>query len=73
MTVCRARKGPTKTARARNVPVHAQLAQWLHTWRQRGFVELLGRSPRADDLVVPSPGTRRTPSGSVRSMCWNRG
>ena len=66
LTVCRARKGPTKTARPRNVPVHEQLAQWLHLWRQRGFVELLGRPPRADDLVVPSPGSRRTAAGAMR-------
>ncbi len=44
----------TKTGRTREVPVHPTLAAMLAEWKLGGWVEMMGRHPRADDLIVPS-------------------
>jgi len=53
----------TKTETPRVMPVHPTLAAILAEWRLGGFGELLGRSPRPDDWIVPS---RRGRHRSVR-------
>jgi len=44
----------TKSKRPREVPVHPALAAMLAAWRSKGCVEILGREPKPDDLLVPS-------------------
>jgi integrase len=44
----------TKTGNPREVPVHPVLARLLKEWEERGFAELFGREPRADDLLIPN-------------------
>ncbi len=41
----------------RMIPVHAELARVLATWRLRGFVEIYGVHPRATDWIVADPRT----------------
>ena len=43
-----------KTERPREVPVHPTLAKVLASWKLGGWERMIGRSPRADDLIVPS-------------------
>ena len=43
-----------KTERPRDVPVHPTLAHLLAEWKLQGWAEMVRRSPRADDLVIPS-------------------
>jgi hypothetical protein len=43
-----------KTKVPRAVPVHPVLAAMLADWRAGGWARLMGRPPRADDLIVPS-------------------
>lgn len=56
----------TKTERPREVPVHPTLAGILDDWKRTGWVELMGRAPGPDDLVVPSR------EGAVRSRHHSR-
>jgi integrase len=50
-----------KTENPRVVPVHPALAVMLAVWREHGFGELFGRSPKPDDWIVPSRrGNHRT-------------
>lgn len=44
----------TKTETPRKVPVHQVLAAILAEWKLNGWPVLMGRKPKADDLIVPS-------------------
>jgi integrase len=44
----------TKTENPREMPVHPTLASALASWRLGGFQRMTGRSPKLDDLIVPS-------------------
>ncbi len=44
----------TKTKRVRTVPVHAVLAAALAEWKVSGWQQLIGRTPKPDDLIFPS-------------------
>ena len=60
---------PLKTSRPRDVPIHAELWQLLGAWRLVGWPRLTGRTPRADDLVVPKPdGTMHTSHAGAQSL-----
>lgn len=48
-------KGRTKTKQTRYMPVHPSLAAMLAEWKLAGWVEMMGRAPGPDDLVVPLP------------------
>jgi len=48
-----------KKKRAREMPVHPALADLLQEWRESGWAELMGRTPRPEDLIVP-PGEAPT-------------
>lgn len=48
------REAQTKTAAVKLVPLHPALAILLDAWRATGWAEYMGRSPAADDLVVPN-------------------
>ena len=49
------------------MPVHPTLAQILAAWRDSGFEQLTGRSPRPDDPIVPSRrGAYRNVNSSLR-------
>jgi integrase len=48
-------KGRTKTKQPRRMPVRPVLAAMLAEWKQSGWTAMMGRSPTADDLVVPLP------------------
>jgi integrase len=51
----------TKAGVPRLIPVHPVLAGLLEQWKATGWREWTGRSPLADDLVIPRPdGTFRT-------------
>lgn len=52
----------TKTEVPRYFPVHPTLALLLADWRANGWAEDNGRAPRADDLILPHGGKRRTNS-----------
>ena len=64
-------KGRTKTKRTRFVPVHPTLAAMLFEWHQRGWPEMMGRPPTAEDLIVPMPAPtnrgRRIEHGRMRT------
>jgi integrase len=47
--------GRTKTKQPRRMPVHPTLAAILAEWRLSGWVEMMGRQPTLDDLIVPMP------------------
>jgi integrase len=47
--------GRTKTKQPRRMPVHPTLAAILAEWRLSGWVEMMGRQPTPDDLIVPMP------------------
>jgi len=50
-----------KTQRPREVPVHPTLAKILAAWKLAGWERMLGRTPRPDDLLIPSrEGRNRT-------------
>lgn len=55
----------TKTDNPREMPVHPTLAKLLAAWKLGGFVRLLGRTPKAGDLIVPS---RRGKNRTARHM-----
>jgi len=64
-------KGRTKTKQPRRMPVHPVLAAMLAEWKQSGWAAMMGRSPTADDLVVPLPpehAARRRESPSREGM-----
>lgn len=44
-----------KTEVPREVPVHPTLAKALAVWKLSGFERYMGRAPRSEDLLVPSP------------------
>jgi integrase len=48
------REKDVKTGRPRQVPVHPILREMLECWRDYGWAKVMGRAPRADDLIVPS-------------------
>lgn len=48
------REAQTKTAAVKLAPVHPALAALLDAWRAAGWAEYMGRTPQADDLVVPN-------------------
>lgn len=45
----------TKTDVVRKVPVHPVLFEVLETWRRVGWVNMMGRQPEENDLIVPLP------------------
>ena len=47
--------GRTKTKRARYMPVHPTLGAMLAEWRLNGWVAMMGRVPKPEDLIVPMP------------------
>ncbi len=67
LSINRSFAGPLKSEVPREVPVHPVLAAMLGEWRLRGFSQLMGRAPRADDLIVPSR------QGEMRSKNQVRG
>jgi len=48
------REKSVKTERPRTVPVHPTLAKVLKQWKVGAWERLMGRAPKADDLLVPS-------------------
>ncbi len=54
LTIARSYDAATKTEQPRTVPLHPPLAEMLLEWRQTGLLDLTGRHPQPDDLVVPS-------------------
>lgn len=56
----------TKTGHSRLVPVHPTLAAILAEWKLKGWVEMMGRRPTPDDLVIPSR------EGAMRSRHHSR-
>ncbi len=62
----------TKTARTRYMPVHPVLAEILREWLEVGWVEMMGRTPGPDDLVVPCPKRRGFEAGRMRDKCYSR-
>jgi integrase len=59
--------GRTKTKRARYMPVHPTLGAMLAEWRLKGWVEMIGRVPKPEDLIVPMPEGPRVELGKMRS------
>lgn len=57
---------PLKTKQPRMVPVHPTLAAMLREWREKGWAEMLGRNPGAEDFIIPSR------EGEVRSRHHSR-
>ena len=54
-------------AGARYMPVHPTLAAMLAEWRLKGWVEMIGRVAKPEDLIVPMPEGPRVELGSMRS------
>jgi hypothetical protein len=60
---------PLKTKTPRVVPVHPTLTRVLAAWRQSGFQSFFGRSPSADDFIVPSrTGSCRARGTTLRNL-----
>lgn len=45
---------PVKSQVPRELPVHPALAQVLARWKLGGWAGMMGRAPRAEDLIIPS-------------------
>ncbi|MDB4971314.1 MAG: integrase family protein [Myxococcales bacterium] len=60
-------KGRTKTNRVRRMPVHVVLAATLAEWKLSGWQAMMGRSPTADDLIVPMSKSARVVLGKMRT------
>lgn len=61
--------GTNKTDTPRPTPVHPDLAETLERWRVGGFVEMMKRTPRPDDPIVPHPeGYARRPGWYYRRL-----
>ena len=60
-------EGRTKTNRVRRMPVHVVLAATLADWKLNGWQAMMGRSPTADDLIVPMPKSARVLLGKMRT------
>jgi integrase len=59
--------GHTKSGVPRQVPVHPVLAKLLASWKLSGWSSTYGRSPRADDLIVPTRNMNEdNPRGTVQ-------
>jgi hypothetical protein len=43
----------------RGIPVHPMLATLLTSWKALGFPQVFGRSPTADDFIVPTRARRK--------------
>lgn len=56
-------KSHTKTKRTRHMPVHPVLAGMLAEWRLNGWVQMMGRHPQPDDLVLPMSAPRVVSDG----------
>ena len=52
------RRRRTKAGKTRCMPIHPVLAAMLAEWKLSGWVALIGRPPKDDDLVAPLPATR---------------
>jgi integrase len=52
----------TKTQVPRRIPVHPTLAAMLTEWKDAGWERTFGRSPTADDLIVPTRNLTERPS-----------
>lgn len=80
LIVVKSYDGRTKTRTPRHMPVHPTLAAMLAEWKLVGWPQMMGRTPGADDLVVPLPSDdaqRRTNNpGSERmrsrQYSWDR-
>lgn len=46
-------EGPTKTGATKEVPMHPALAKMLAEWKLSGWPALMGRMPKANDLIFP--------------------
>lgn len=72
MTAWRSRArtvGPTKTRRAKLVPIHPALSAILDEWWSSGFERWQGRPPTTDDLIIPTKtGIHRNSSRSNRDF-----
>lgn len=61
----------TKTDTTREVPVHPVLAKMLADWKERGFLEAVGRKPKPDDFIVPRlRGHEGSPAHQDRRRVW---
>lgn len=59
----------TKTGLHRLVPVHPTLARTLAWWRSLGWSRMLGRTPREDDVLIPSTvGVKRSVSYALKQF-----
>ncbi len=59
--------GKTKSGVPREVPVHPVLAKVLAAWKLSGWHELYGRTPTAEDFIVPTRNmTGNHPRGTAR-------
>jgi integrase len=54
LAIARSYNQRTKTDAPRQVPVHPVLMKILMEWKRIGFVQMTGREPLPDDLIVPS-------------------
>lgn len=60
---------PTKTRAVKRVPVHPTLARVLAAWRLSGWGTLIGRPPRAADLLFPAAdGGHRNGNASLATL-----
>ncbi|MBN2196154.1 MAG: site-specific integrase [Polyangiaceae bacterium] len=65
-------RGRTKTNRERWMPVHPVLQAKLDDWRSTGWIEMMGRVPGVDDLVIPCPSRPRMRLGQMRDKNYSR-
>ncbi|MBK9037075.1 MAG: hypothetical protein IPL61_38500, partial [Myxococcales bacterium] len=60
-------KQRTKTKVTREIPVHPSLALILDAWKAEGWAAKYGRTPTADDLVLPTErNTIRKPADTLK-------
>ncbi len=59
----------TKTDTPRQMPVHPWLSTMLSSWLAHGWARMYARTPRQDDLILPSPtGMHQRPQGVLRRL-----
>lgn len=60
----------TKTNTVRFIPVHPTLAAVLAEWKLSGWQRLMGRTPKDDDLIVPTNIGGIRHDSNVRKQLW---
>jgi integrase len=58
----------TKTGAKKYIPVHSFVRAVLEQWHETGWLEFMGRAPRADDFILPRLDGRQWGNGQLLAL-----